>query len=58
MYNDTLVAILAYNEQKKISNVLTEVTKKFANVLVVDNNSEDQTLEEANKFKIFHCCFF
>ena len=53
MYNDTLVAILAYNEQKKISNVLTEVTKKFTNVLVVDNNSEDQTVKEANKFKIF-----
>ena len=53
MYSDTLVAILAYNEQKKISDVLTEVTKKFSNVLVVDNNSEDQTVEEVKKFKIF-----
>ena len=53
MYSDTLVAIPAYNEQKKISDVLTEVTKKFSNVLVVDNNSEDQTVEEAKKFKIF-----
>ena len=34
MYSDTLVAIFAYNEQKKISDVLNEVTKKFCNVLV------------------------
>ncbi len=53
MYSDTLVAIFAYNEQKKISDVLKEVTKKFSNVLVVDNNSNDQTVEEAKKFKIF-----
>ena len=53
MHSDTLVAILAYNEQKKISEVLTDVTKKFSNVLVVDNNSEDQTIQEAKKFKIF-----
>ena len=53
MFSDTLVAILAYNEQKKIADVLTEVTKKFSNILVVDNNSEDQTINEAKKFKIF-----
>ena len=53
MYSDTLVAILAYNEQKKIAEVLAEVTKKFSNILVVDNNSEDQTINEAKKFKIF-----
>ena len=53
MYSDTLVAVFAYNEQKKISEVLTEVTKKFPNVLVVDNNSDDQTVQEAKKFKIF-----
>ena len=53
MYSNTLVAILAYNEQKKISDVLADVTKKFSNVLLVDNNSEDQTIQEAKKFKIF-----
>ena len=53
MYSDTLVAILAFNEQKKISEVLSEVTKKFSNVLLVDNNSEDQTIQEAKKFQIF-----
>ncbi len=53
MFSDTLVAILAYNEQKKIADVLTEVTKKFSNILVVDNNSEDKTINEAKKFKIF-----
>ena len=58
MFSDTLVAIFAYNEQKKITEVLAEVTKKFSNVLIVDNNSEDQTFQEAKKFKIFlikHC---
>ncbi len=58
MYSDTLVAILAYNEQKNISDVLHNVTKKFPNVLIVDNNSEDQTVKEAKKFKISiikHC---
>ena len=53
MYSDTLVAIFAYNEQKRISEVLADVTKKFSNVLLVDNDSEDQTIEEAKKFKIF-----
>ena len=53
MYSDTLVAIFAYNEQKRISEVLADVTKKFSNVLLVDNNSEDQTIQEAKKFKIF-----
>ena len=53
MFSDTLVAILAYNEQKKIADVLNEVTKKFSNILVVDNNSEDKTINEAKKFKIF-----
>ena len=32
---------------------MTEVTKKFSNILVVDNNSEDKTINEAKKFKIF-----
>ena len=46
MHDDILVAILAYNEQKNISEVLNDVCKKFKNVLVVDNNSEDQTIEK------------
>ena len=53
MYSDTLVVIPAYNEQKKISEVLNDVTKKFPNVLVVDNNSDDQTVDEVKKFNIF-----
>ena len=39
--------------KKKIAEVLAEVTKKFSNILVVDNNSEDKTINEAKKFKIF-----
>ena len=53
MYSDTLITILTYNEQKKISDVLTEVTKKFPNVLVVDNNSEDLTVEKVKKFPVY-----
>lgn len=53
MHDDILVAILAYNEQKNISEVLNDVCKKFKNVLVVDNNSEDQTIEKIENFPIF-----
>ena len=53
MFDDVLVSILAYNEQDKISNVLSEVSKKFDNILVVDNNSEDLTSEKVKKFPIF-----
>jgi|TARA_B110000238_G_C16091443_1_gene424009 glycosyltransferase involved in cell wall biosynthesis len=53
MSDDTLVVILTYNEQDKIINVLEEVSKSFKNVLVVDNNSEDLTVERVKKFPVF-----
>tara|TARA_B100000989_G_C19495486_1_gene451808 strand:+ start:475 stop:1149 length:675 start_codon:yes stop_codon:yes gene_type:complete len=53
MFDDILVAIPAYNEQKNISEVLNEVCKKFKYVLVVDNNSEDQTIKKIENFPIF-----
>lgn len=53
MFDDVLVSILAYNEQDKISNVLSEVSKRFNNILVVDNNSEDLTSEKVKKYPIF-----
>ena len=46
MKSKTLIVISTYNEQKNISNVLKEVCKNFKNILVVDNNSEDQTLNK------------
>ena len=53
MYNDTLVAILAYNEEKNISNVLSDVCKAFNNVLVVDNNSDDLTVDQVKAYPVF-----
>ena len=53
MYKDILVAIFAYNEQDNISKVLKEVCKNFKNVLVIDNNSNDQTINKIKNFPIF-----
>lgn len=56
MFNSILIAIFTYNEEKKISLVLNKVCKKFKNVIVVDNNSEDKTREKVQKYpvKIIH----
>ena len=53
MHNEVLVAILAYNEEKNISEVLNMVCKKFSNILVVDNNSEDLTNKKVENFPVF-----
>ena len=52
MFEKVLVAIFTYNEEKNISSLLKEVSKKFKNILVVDNNSEDDTLKIVSKFSI------
>ena len=54
MKSKTLVVISTYNEQKNISNVLKEVCKNFKNILVIDNNSEDQTLNKVKKFPVLY----
>ena len=54
MKSKTLVVILTYNEQNNISNVLKEVCKNFKNILVIDNNSEDQTLSKVKKFPVLY----
>lgn len=48
----TLIAILTYNEENNISNVLNDVCKDFNNILVIDNNSEDNTTEKVKKFPV------
>jgi glycosyltransferase involved in cell wall biosynthesis len=48
-----LIAIPAYNEQKNISNVLRDISKNFKNILVIDNNSQDSTIQEVKKFPVF-----
>lgn len=52
MSSDILVAILAYNEEKNIANVLKSLSKNFYNILVVDNNSEDRTVKKIKNFQV------
>lgn len=53
MRDEALIAILTFNEQDKISNVLKEVSKCFKNILVVDNNSTDNTVEKVKLHSVF-----
>ena len=53
MRDEALIAILTFNEQDKISNVLEEVSKCFKNILVVDNNSTDNTVEKVKLHSVF-----
>lgn len=52
MHENTLVAVLAYNEENNIGKVLEKLCKNFNNILVVDNNSEDQTIQKIKKFPV------
>ena len=46
----TAVIIPAYNEEKSIAKVISEIPSKFVNeIIVVNNNSTDNTTEEAAK---------
>lgn len=46
------VVIPAYNESKRIGKVLQELSKYKLPIIVVDDGSKDQTLEEAQKLPI------
>jgi len=52
MYNLVLIAVFTYNEEKKIASVLEKICEKFENILVVDNNSTDNTLKIASNFPV------
>ncbi|MCB9211481.1 MAG: glycosyltransferase family 2 protein [Ignavibacteriales bacterium] len=46
----TAVIIPAYNEEKSIAKVISEIPSKFVDeIIVVNNNSTDNTAEEATK---------
>ena len=50
LHNVSLV-IATYNEEESIEFVLNELSSyKFFEILIVDNNSEDKTLDITNKF--------
>ncbi|AEA80518.1 glycosyltransferase involved in cell wall biogenesis [Candidatus Pelagibacter sp. IMCC9063] len=53
MYQDFLIVVPAYNEEKNIAKLLSKLVPKFKNILVVDNNSQDKTVEEVEKFPVF-----
>ena len=52
MFDSVLVAVFTYNEENKISEVLEKMCKKFKNILVVDNNSQDNTLKRISNYPV------
>ena len=52
MQNNILIVIFTFNEANNISKVLNEVLKISKNILVVDNNSNDETLNIVKKYSV------
>ena len=52
MFDSVLVAVFTYNEENKIADVLEKICKKFKNIIVVDNNSQDNTLKRIKNFSV------
>ena len=52
MFEPVLVTIFTYNEEKKISSLLEVICEKFKNILIIDNNSEDDTLRKISNFPV------
>lgn len=50
--NEIAVVIPAYNEEKTIGNVLLEAKKYVSLIVVVDDGSDDQTAEIAEKLNV------
>ena len=49
--NKVSLIIATYNEEESLDFVLNEISNfDFYEVIIVDNNSEDKTLDIANKF--------
>ena len=56
--NNVSLVIATYNEEESIEFVLNELNSyEFFEIIVIDNNSSDKTLEIANKFNNFHIVF-
>lgn len=52
-FSDILIIIPAYNEESKISQVITDLQKNgFEKIVVVDDGSKDNTIRVANLHKI------
>ena len=50
LMNDVLVVIPTYNEKDNIVKLISEIIKLDLSVLVVDDNSPDQTADVINSF--------
>ncbi len=52
MFNNFLIALPAFNEEKNIQNLIISLIKKFKHIIVIDNCSSDKTYEIVKKFPI------
>jgi polyprenyl-phospho-N-acetylgalactosaminyl synthase len=54
MISDPKIFIIvpAYNEAKKIAEVLSELTNNYSNIIVVDDCSNDKTISIVKKFSV------
>tara|TARA_B100000767_G_C19750735_1_gene530667 strand:+ start:905 stop:1585 length:681 start_codon:yes stop_codon:yes gene_type:complete len=52
MFDNIYILIPVFNEEKKIKNVVTEVSKVFKNVVVVNDGSSDATQEILEKLNV------
>tara|TARA_A100001011_G_scaffold395647_1_gene491284 strand:- start:263 stop:940 length:678 start_codon:yes stop_codon:yes gene_type:complete len=51
-FKDIYVVVPAFNEQKVIKDIINSLLKKFSNVIVVNDGSNDRTLEIINDLDI------
>ncbi len=51
-FKDIYVVVPAFNEQKVIKDIINSLLKKFSNVIVVNDGSNDRTLEMINDIDI------
>ena len=53
MFDNFLIAVPAFNEEKNITQTVLQLKKKFTNILVIDNCSTDSTFEKIKKLDIY-----
>lgn len=51
-FKDVYVVVPAFNEQKVIKDIIKKLLKNFSNVIVVNDGSNDRTLEKINDLDI------
>ena len=51
-FKDIYVLVPAFNEQKVIKDIINSLLKNFSNVIVINDGSNDRTLEIINDLDI------